>query len=149
MPTPKQIAANRLNYLKYGNYSGHRIVFDESAEDPAELSTTAYPTERVLAVARISNESRLRSPRPGYCLTAEIQATRTSQSHLRIFGFVPSYFRWPERSTKSSLRELGVSVSPRQEPSLFGTNPSRSGIKNVGPNSPARVIFRTRPSRET
>jgi hypothetical protein len=34
-------------------------------------------------------------------------------------------------------------------PRFLEPNPARSGIKNVEPNSPARVIFRTRPSRET
>jgi hypothetical protein len=71
MLTAKQIAANRLKCLKRGIYSGHRIMFDETAQDPAELrdqKTTPYPTWRVLADTFIHNQGRLRGTRPNYHL---------------------------------------------------------------------------------
>jgi len=89
MATAKQIAANRLNSakntapdtaqakaacrfnaLKHGIYSEHQVMFDENAEDLAELDAEyreqhapANPTERALVDTLIHNEWRLRRMR--------------------------------------------------------------------------------------
>jgi hypothetical protein len=86
MPTPKQTAANRLNAqkstgprstagkaasrfnaLKHGIYAVHQIMFDEKAEDLAELAaeyhehhSPANPNERLLVDTLVHNEWRLR-----------------------------------------------------------------------------------------
>jgi len=89
MPTPKQAAANRMNAqkstgprttagkavsrfnaLKHGIYAVHQIMFDEKAEDLAELSAEyhehhnpADANERLLVDALVHNEWRLRRMR--------------------------------------------------------------------------------------
>jgi hypothetical protein len=89
MPTPKQTAANRVNAqkstgprttagkaasrfnaLKHGIYAVHQIMFDEKAEDLADLAAEyheqynpANPNERLLVDTLVHNEWRLRRTR--------------------------------------------------------------------------------------
>ena len=136
MPTPKQIMANRLNYLKYGNYSGHRIIimFDETAQDPAELSNqhaAAYPSERNPHLR--PHLKRIAAPRHASRLSPHLVAAGSADAHDR-----PQNSPQPKQSTRSLYPPpvarrnapqnplCAASASQRlrvEEPSLFGTKP--------------------------
>jgi hypothetical protein len=68
--SPQGKAASRFNALKHGIYSQNQVMFDESAEDLAELSaeyhehhSPADPDQRLLVDTLVHNEWRLRRMR--------------------------------------------------------------------------------------
>ena len=68
--TPEVKAASRYNALKHGIYAEQQVMFDETAEDLAELDAElrdqyapANPTERHLVDTLVHNEWRLRRMR--------------------------------------------------------------------------------------
>jgi hypothetical protein len=68
--TPQGQAASRFNALKHGIYANYQIMFDETAEDLAELAaeyhehhSPADPDQRLLVDTLVHNEWRLRRMR--------------------------------------------------------------------------------------
>jgi hypothetical protein len=153
--TPAGKAASRFSALKHGIYAVHQLMFDEKAEDLAELSAEyhqhyrpANANEILLADALVHNEWRLRRMRRieadlwyhAYnafvvknievtlkCTSGDAFATDSS-TFDRLQRVVNSCERAYHRALKELHRQkVGQALSPANVPANPGPQPPESG----------------------
>jgi hypothetical protein len=131
MPAAKQIAANRLNSQKA---AGARTAEGKAASRFNALKHGVYAGHH-------------EQYRPSIPTGASSPTLFTTNGVSPAFASFRDFSRTPSPNAPQSPL-CAASASPRRRTLAFGTNPARSGIKNLGSNSPAPlVIFRPQPQQ--